>query len=842
MKKIISIVLICIMILQITPNQAIADNGVNSINISEYEAAYKVSKIINTGIIQNAINSERYAYWNFYISTDTNLLKAYGYRFSDAFYNLDFIKATQITTPISKHDAREAIEEFIVLHTQRNNEEYKLLADIAGLVDFIKHGAEAYEKSVELFQSKTGINQETINSIIQKLSPYKQNLELCLQRGEIDETTKAWILGGELNKTTQILHKADFYDTLIFSASLISNGLKVVKFTQDLSQKLEQLMVLKYASSDAVDLLNLLSNTPLDKNIKEAAKEVNHNLIKYKNANLIQLISYSTGYAIGTTAVDLIFDKLKDVSLEALKRTGIKGCMNVVSLAIAIEIGVIASNFLFNAGNTLDQINKIRVMSLISLALVEKVVTEQTEFVMSYGNTSKRANAAYEILKYLPFLLLSRELGEFQYYNMRLLTGSGAIPDFLIRVTNLMGFKDTTLDDWYKRTQTEIQQIYTQLKSIIYLNQYQDDTSFLNTGGNFGIRPVGILERDNNLLCVAGFENKSNVLIKIEGNTNEKKLLIDEPIDGFLLTDKHIYYYTLVMPSYDENVPMYGGHLKRANLDGSNIISVSDIQCGSKFIIKGNKIYYALATSYVSSDIYSCDLDGNNKKLLCSNVEGGYSRPIAVSEDTLYYTSGMNLNYVNLTDLNNSGVLATNVQRFNFDVEGIVQFYTKTSSELIVNRLNTEGKLYTTSYNFTVQNGNILCVTGDYIYYYSDAYIDTSKGKFDYVFEKLMRLNFKTQATDCIMATFDYSFINTDNDIFIVEDRTIKQVDPVTGQIKSGIFPANKNNLTLIKITDQWVYCYESTGDEGAQDDNLIRYNKKTGEKQFIGSLVTYRG
>ncbi|SDN56223.1 hypothetical protein [Acetanaerobacterium elongatum] len=470
MKKLIAIILVLLITCCILPcNMLSAESLGIKVSPNELRVINQANKAIYSGIIAKCIKSENYAYWNFYTASDTNIIKAYGYRYADALYNLDIIKAL---TPVSitESDAKSVIEGYIVEYTKQNSEKYQEMALIEGLLDTINKGSDAYTALVDMRSWNANIDGEKVKLLISKLTPWKEKMELCLSRGDLDEETRAWILNGELKKTTDTLLEAQQYDKLLFTSSLISNGLKAINFSQDLYSKYEELKILKYASKDALNLLDLLSTTAIDSNIKKAAIGVKRNLEKYKSADMPQLLSYATGDTVKDFISNEVLDKLKNMSFDALKATGIKGCMYTGSLLKAVEVGVVASNILFNAGNTLEQANKIRVISLISVSLSQKTTEELSKFVMA-SNTKIKAEAAEELLKYLYMLVLSRELGELQYYNMRQSANNGTLTDIL----KYFGYNSSSIDDWYNRVSTEMKDMKIQLGT---------DDSLLDPGDN----------------------------------------------------------------------------------------------------------------------------------------------------------------------------------------------------------------------------------------------------------------------------------------------------------------------------------------------------------------------
>ena len=373
-------------------------------------------------------------------------------------------------------------------------------------------------------------------------------------------------------------------------------------------------------------------------------------------------------------------------------------------------------------------------------------------------------------------------------------------------------------------------------------NKVSTDSIVASTS-DFGVRPVFILEQGNSTFCVAGLNgNKSNI-IKIDNNTNESKMIIDDKVDGFILTDKYIYYYTIVTPSYEETVLSYGGDLKRSNLDGSNIVSIGDIRCKSNFLIKGDTIYYFEEVSSDRSDLYSCDLDGNNKKLITQLNGCLYGAPIAVLGNKLYYySSKSNLYYINLSDYNDFGIVQENVSRFNFDEIGAIKFYSRNESELVANKLVTSGEIEKQTYQLP-QKSNYVGIVGNYIYYSEgQQLVKNSNGSFSITNDKLFSLNLKTQANNELIDKYNYSFICNQNQIFTIENNTIINIDTINGQKVRGVFSKNSSvYIMLVQVTDGWIYCYEAMDGEQL-NNNLVRFNKKSGEKQIIGEVETYRG
>lgn len=357
-----------------------------------------------------------------------------------------------------------------------------------------------------------------------------------------------------------------------------------------------------------------------------------------------------------------------------------------------------------------------------------------------------------------------------------------------------------------------------------------------------GLQPVSILENEDDTFYISNYNNQTNRIMKINNKTNEKNIIVNDSADGFVVTDQYIFYSTYSMPNYNEDsiIPYSGGYLKRSNLDGSNNISIGNIQCSNGFIIKGDKIYFSIPFTKDRDQIYSCNLDGSDKKLIRFLSAGERCRLAAVLGNKIYYYSlgtSNNFSYTNLNEPNDDyGIVVPNIT--GTGLSGNVQFFSNDGTGFVLYRFNSKNEIEKETFTISKSVKDIVGVLGEFIYYieYPKTFNETVR---------LLSVNVKNQNTKVVVSPCDYGcFIQTDNEIFVVQDKTIKKIDPVSGEITNEVFSKGSKVFQLLQVEKEWIYCYEENDDDldGTSPKTLVRFNRSSGEKQVLGKVDTYRG
>lgn len=418
-------------------------------------------ELIQTGVLRKYIDSDSYAYWNFYISSDSDLLHAYAYRYADAVSHLDFIKTLWPAT-ISKGNAKAVLQSYMEEFLAKNGKKYASLVDLQKLISLADQTGETVDPLLSISKRLTKPQFSAIKTELNQLQTNESVFENALASRQLDPTTEKWAVEkyAALEKRLgQLGVGEDDFEALTALTVTLKLGLKVEKaglqWNKTKAEKFNFAMAACYATQDCYDFYTLISQNAINDNVRDAAAECAKELEQFKGKNPAQCIRIAEGDANKESAVQLFLDFAGGKAGEALE--------NSVPVLKAMDTGVKAANFLLNVDKAAEQVDKIRVMAVISLALADEVCECETDYTANWRNFSEKEGASNRLLRYTPMLMLARELGENQYYNMRKEAGSGWLSKFL----SLFLGSNTTLENWYKNTTASLAQMRSQAEEIL---------------------------------------------------------------------------------------------------------------------------------------------------------------------------------------------------------------------------------------------------------------------------------------------------------------------------------------------------------------------------------------
>lgn len=459
MKKLISLCLaVLLAALPVSAPQPARAAAAPSYNAAAADAA---GELIRTGILRKYIDSDTYAYWNFYISSDTNLLSAYAYRYADAVSHVDLVKTIRCTV-ISKDDAKDVLESYMQEFLAKNSEKYASLVTLQKLISLADQTSESMDPLLSACKRLTKPQLAAVKTELSQLKKDEPMYENALASRQLDPTAEKWAVekyAALEDRLGQLGVRKDDFEALSSLTVALSWGLKLEKaalqWDETRTKKYNFAMAACYAAQDCLDFYTLVSQNAINDNVRAAAAECADELEKFRGKSVQECIAAATAEAKREFGAQTFLDSVGSKAGEALEAA--------VPILKAMEAGVKTANLLFNVDKTTEQVNKIRVMAVISLALADEVCECETDYTASWRDLPAKEDASNRLLRYTPMLMLARELGERQYYNMRQSAGSGALSKLL----SLFLGSDTTLEGWYKSTTASLEQMRAQAEKLL---------------------------------------------------------------------------------------------------------------------------------------------------------------------------------------------------------------------------------------------------------------------------------------------------------------------------------------------------------------------------------------
>lgn len=401
-----------------------------------------LDRTIKDGSFRWLQNGKCFAYWNLFISTDTDAVKAYGLKIADDFFNNGFIKKLR-----GRNLTKERAEKILVAFLEDSNMGMQETAALEASSDIVKD----YIKAIDTYIKVSGKYKELIPGL-EKLKNDQEKYAKVLKDGDLDKVTKAF--AETYNSEQKVKMKkmiAEFelspeMPKFLKNISGITKGMDLAIAYKD---QIVDITKLKKASEKYIQLLGLLESKAIDFDVKNAAKNVKKRVAD----NLAMSISKVTIELAAQEVTSLGADNLNKVMAKTISDLGFK---KITSIMWGIDIGKFSSDKIFHVNDVLKSYDNIRVLSNISLALSSNISGNVTIYVLAAGNKAKKQDYAEKIYEYLPYLIHARELGEEEYYTI-MKNGHNNI--FQMTSDLINGYKGKNeITAWYKNFKEKIDQ------------------------------------------------------------------------------------------------------------------------------------------------------------------------------------------------------------------------------------------------------------------------------------------------------------------------------------------------------------------------------------------------
>lgn len=471
-KQIVSLMLILVTLFCAFPfkETALAKGEEIILPAYNYDRISQSNKIIQDKNMKKYLTANNFLYWNYYVSTDTSYGKAYGHLVSDAIFNGGW-KNYFLGSTISLDTAKEVLHAYIKEYLADVSSEYEDIALVNNMISLASISNDAYD-NLRAFLSD--MDQKQLDDFLHSIKQNKDRLLLCTSRKGLDNTTLKWAQKelDKLDLSSDQFNRYAWISRFDSISSKVDIGLKTVdlistmyNWKADTLNRLNDVFMFKCASEDIDVFLQLIATHCIDPIIRKAASHVKEYIKTIKNSDIltcINLVLFQTTYKVS-------FDKLEDVISDkgtlGLFKYGFAGLGAAVT---GIKGGVAVSNLLMNTGSTEEQSNKIRVISMISSALESKVADECLEYVTFVSELKPKTpneivNKANSMIMYYKMLILARELGEKQLFNMKENEAKSALGSLVQLFNN--NFEDFT--SWYANREEDFATMRKEVQSIL---------------------------------------------------------------------------------------------------------------------------------------------------------------------------------------------------------------------------------------------------------------------------------------------------------------------------------------------------------------------------------------
>lgn len=526
--------------------------------ISDENAIETVNSFLNGNTNFNWImKNDNFFYWKAYLANDSGAQGMFQQTVGQILFQNDGLKNI-LNNDVSEKRAESILLSYISETSEQvtNSEKAKTIHTVtknfgSGLTTYLRNSGEYkdLEQSVsQYFQGNNYLEKMigalgfdgTINVIGGSIDPANASRIQAAIREYVSKATALELFSG--------------FNSLVSGANKISNYI----------DELIQIETLYNANQIYIEMLEYLSLNCISPAVKTAAANISRRIAQDRGTTITEI----TALYIKGMGEEFLLDK---ASSAVFDRMIDKFGLSAVAVKIGTDLGVTVSNVLFHNGNLLDVTDNIRILSLVSVSLVNWVNDAHMNFIMA-GSPIQKNQSAEQTLQRAKLLLKTRELGEENYYEAFKVQNN----NFISWMRETMGYTGVNnMADWYQRTCYSFRKAHESLGS-----SYVKNPTNRMTVGMFGLKTAPHLYTENSFKEVfpdSGMQNA--VLRSLFGTTFDGDI---KNVDWSQVT-KETLEKIVYLNGYQCNIHDVTGiemlkNVTTVNLENNKIESIPDIQ------------------------------------------------------------------------------------------------------------------------------------------------------------------------------------------------------------------------------------------------------------------------